>query len=92
MSGDTEASTTVPGASAFSSDDQAVLQRSVQDSSHCRLTIGNDQDLENVFEIQRCTKWIKDQNLKAVTLQFPDSLLEFAPQVASKLQKAIGER
>jgi len=76
---------------AFSSDDKSVLER------HCRLeenlvTVDNDDDLDRVFEVDRCAAWIQEKQLESVTLQFPDSLLQFAPQVASRLQAKTSKK
>ena len=75
----------------FSTDDQLVLTRGVEEALG-QVSVEGDADLRSVFEIDRCVKWIEEKDLKAVTLQFPDSLLKFAPTVAAILQDRLGKR
>ena len=46
--------------------------------------------IKEVFEVERCTAWIKRNGLSKTTLQFPDSLLKYAPTVALQIEREIG--
>ena len=71
---------------AFSTDDSIVIQRSV--NTECNYV---DQDVLESFEIQRCVDWIQSQpKLEKVALQFPDSLLQYAPDVVASIEHHIG--
>eukprot|EP00088_Acartia_fossae_P006701 TRINITY_DN1308_c0_g1_i2.p1 TRINITY_DN1308_c0_g1~~TRINITY_DN1308_c0_g1_i2.p1 ORF type:complete len:496 (+),score=65.14 TRINITY_DN1308_c0_g1_i2:61-1488(+) len=48
----------------------------------------DNEDIESVFELDRCEGWIKEKDLQRVALQFPDYLLKNAPAVA----KGLGTR
>ncbi len=79
---------------SLSSSDKEVIERSVDVSDiDADLSVGvTDANLEDVFEIDRCLKWASEKRLEKVTLQFPDSLLSYAPNVAGILQKKSGMR
>lgn len=77
------------GTGGFSTNDQLVFEREINSQTD-ELKINNEDDLRSVFELDRCVKWIKDNHLSSVSLQFPDSLLQFAPQVASNIQNHLG--
>ena len=77
----------------FSSDDKTVLERTTNSQGPpAGLTIKDDEQLFDTFELNRCVKWIKDNQMMSVTLQFPDSLLQFAPAVAKRIQEEVGDR
>ena len=64
-----------------------------------KTEIGNGEDdlissqrLEEVFELERCSSWVKEKGLNNVALQFPDGLLRHAPKVALHLEKELGQR
>ncbi|ROT64884.1 putative diphthamide biosynthesis protein 2-like [Penaeus vannamei] len=48
------------------------------------------QNLEEVYEVSRCVRWIQDGGYKKVGLQFPDELIVDAPAVARALSTALG--
>ena len=75
------------GAGGFSTNDKLVLEREVDCPNEDVLA---SDDLASVFELDRCVKWIKDNQLSSVTLQFPDSLIRYAPHVASHIQARLG--
>ena len=73
---------------AFSTDDSNVIQRRIaDDNSEIKIT-----DIEKSFEIQRCVAWIQEKLLEKVALQFPDCLLQYAPEVVSLIEARIGNR
>ena len=37
--------------------------------------------VEEMFEVDRCLEWAAEKSLTRITLQFPDSLMAFAPKV-----------
>lgn len=73
---------------ALSSDDRSVIERSI--STETMLIEG--QKFEDVFEVEKCVKWIQDNRLENVTLQFPDELLPFSAQVALSIEAQVGKR
>ena len=80
---------------ALSSSDAAVVERSVDvDPSQAPLLLPHDSDdaLDVVFELPRCAAWIQSEALTAPCVQFPDELLQWAPKVATALEKATGKR
>ena len=44
------------------------------------------EQVDSVYELDRCQQWISSQSLSRVALQFPDSLLQDAHTVTSHLQ------
>ena len=50
----------------------------------------NEEKIREVFEVDRCASWIKDNSLRNVTLQFPDNLLHYAPIITRHIEKEIG--
>ena len=75
---------------ALSSDDKSVVERKIVGSSN--LPNLEDQNLEQVFEVERCIKWIQENDLQNVTLQFPDELLPCSAKVALEMEEKIGHR
>eukprot|EP00095_Tigriopus_kingsejongensis_P001355 maker-scaffold1322_size48131-snap-gene-0.12 protein:Tk01355 transcript:maker-scaffold1322_size48131-snap-gene-0.12-mRNA-1 annotation:"hypothetical protein BRAFLDRAFT_225211" len=78
---------------ALNSSEEAVLSREV-DGDHVdevEAALSNSS-LATVFELARCEAWIREHQFQRVTLQFPDSLLQWAPQVAQALEVQLGQR
>ena len=75
---------------ALSSDDKSVVERKIGEKSI--LPHFGGENIELVFEVERCIKWIKENDLLNVTLQFPDELLPFSAQVALEIEEKIGHR
>lgn len=71
----------------FSSDDKAAIEKQLEDDTTLII-----EDLEASFEVDRCAQWIKDNACKIVALQFPDSLMSYAPSVASAIESRIDQR
>ena len=86
MSGSGEPSTTA----AFYSNEETVIKREISDSADAHTE--RFDDVQAVFEVDRCEKWIREKNLKKVALQFPDSLLPYSSAVASQLEDRLGQR
>ena len=76
---------------ALSSDDKSVVERKIGEKS-ILPQFGGGENVELVFEVERCIKWIKENDLQNVTLQFPDELLPFSAQVVLKIEEKIGHR
>lgn len=49
-------------------------------------------NIENIYEIQKCVKWITTNNFKKVCLQFPDDLLLDSVSVALCIEKYIDRK
>ncbi|XP_050305698.1 2-(3-amino-3-carboxypropyl)histidine synthase subunit 2 [Anthonomus grandis grandis] len=47
--------------------------------------------LDEIYDIQKCVAWIKENNFLKVCLQFPDHLLPDSSDVALKLQQLLGQ-
>ena len=75
---------------ALSSDDKSVVERKIAEKPI--LSHFGGENVELVFEVERCIKWIKENDLQNVTLQFPDELLPFSAQVALEIDEKIGHR
>ena len=75
---------------ALSSDDRSVIERQIVDNN---VTTDIDVDkIVDVFEVERCVEWIRENDLQNVTLQFPDELLSFSAKVALQIECQIGHR
>ena len=70
---------------SLSSHEEDALYRVVD--SHDSFYIPTGVAIDELFEIDRSLKWIEEKCLSRVTLQFPDSLLSYAPKVAEKLRR-----
>lgn len=73
---------------AFSSSDQAAIDRTVE------LSVGDlapteDSELEFKYEIQRCISWICKNDYKKVALQFPDEMLVDSVPVTLAIQAGV---
>ena len=53
------------------------------------LNIKSGETISELFEIERSHRWIEEMCLRKVTLQFPDSLLSYAPKVVESLQRRL---
>ena len=73
----------------FSSNDKTVIDREVETTDTDKI---QEDDLSEVFEISRCVQWVKDQGLKKVALQFPDSLMQYSPRVAQLIENDLSEK
>jgi len=75
-------------ATAFSSPDQIVQVAPGVDNAQPNL---DPEQLEEVFEIERCQTWVNENDYSRVCLQFPDHLLHEAAPVARALQQRLGQ-
>jgi len=73
---------------ALSSDDRSVIERRIVDN----VTDIEVDKINDVFEVERCVDWIRENDLQNVTLQFPDELLSFSAKVALQIEFKIGHR
>ena len=73
---------------ALSSDDRSVIERQIADD----VTDIEVDKIDDVFEVERCVNWIRENDLQNVTLQFPDELLSFSAKVALDIENKIGHR
>ncbi|XP_018329150.1 2-(3-amino-3-carboxypropyl)histidine synthase subunit 2-like [Agrilus planipennis] len=72
---------------AFFSNEAVSLDKTVNTSSV--LTTKSDE-IESVYDIEKCTNWIKENNFKNVCLQFPDFLLPDSVQISILLESLLG--
>lgn len=73
---------------AFSSSDQAAIDRTVE------LSVGDlapteETQLEFKYEIQRCISWVCKNDYKKVALQFPDEMLVDSVPVTLAIQAGV---
>ncbi|KAL0122575.1 hypothetical protein PUN28_007344 [Cardiocondyla obscurior] len=54
------------------------------------VEVTNSQD--NPYDVEKCTCWIRTNNLKQVCLQFPDNLLPDSVKIALRLEKNLGQK
>ncbi|XP_039258184.2 2-(3-amino-3-carboxypropyl)histidine synthase subunit 2-like [Styela clava] len=71
--------------SAYYSNEEATIQRET-DVHVADLVATPAEKLNEIYEIERCVKYIKEKKCKKVSLQFPDSLLVDASNVAKQLE------
>uniref|UniRef100_A0A0N4ZS82 2-(3-amino-3-carboxypropyl)histidine synthase subunit 2 n=1 Tax=Parastrongyloides trichosuri TaxID=131310 RepID=A0A0N4ZS82_PARTI len=74
------------------SDDNVIDQKVLLDTESKFLNILKSlstNDIKNFFEIDKCIKWIVQNNFKRISLQFPDSYLCFASFVVQEIEKEI---
>lgn len=71
----------------FSTDESISLNKNIE--LNVSLANTSSKDLENLYEINKCCNWIKENNFRTVCLQFPDHLLPDSTEVASKLQELL---
>eukprot|EP00039_Didymoeca_costata_P024010 m.8981 g.8981 ORF g.8981 m.8981 type:complete len:567 (-) comp3986_c0_seq2:183-1883(-) len=69
--------------SAFSSNEEEVIKRSVSSES-CQED--EEINIEEVYELERCAAYIISHAMKEVALQFPDFLLKHSTMVADELR------
>ena len=72
---------------AFSSSDEAAIDRSVQTQTEIQI-----QDVHACFEVERCVQWIQQNKFKTVTLQFPDALMRYSPRVSRLIEDGVGQK
>ncbi len=75
---------------ALNSSERDAIERTVDVEGDSGIPQG-DLDVETVFEVRRCAEWIRDRGLKRVALQFPDSLLRHAPEVAGAMERRLDD-
>ena len=71
---------------SMSSRDQPQLTRG-QECLHQEVTA--EEDIAEVYELERCVDWIRRSGYKKVALQFPDYLLSQAPTVCQCLRERL---
>ena len=73
---------------ALSSDDRSVIERKIESESS---NLSNES-FEQIFEVERCVGWVRENNVENVTLQFPDELLPFSAKVALAIESQVQKR
>ena len=76
---------------ALSSNDQIAIEKKVIVQGHDDDLV-TDQNLDEVFEIDRCLKWVQESDVKQIALQFPDGLLSFAPKIVTSLNSKAPDK
>ncbi|ORX92879.1 diphthamide biosynthesis protein [Basidiobolus meristosporus CBS 931.73] len=82
-------STTLSGPATFADDGSSVIERTLE--VHSKSLVSGQQELQEVYEVQRCVKVILEGGYHRVALQFSDDLLSDAADVASTLRKLTGQ-
>ncbi|XP_062619989.1 2-(3-amino-3-carboxypropyl)histidine synthase subunit 2-like [Saccostrea cucullata] len=76
--------------SAFSTADEIVIQRKIDAAKLQSSTASSD--IEDVYEIPRCAKWITSNGFERVALQFPDKIMRDAARVAESLERETNKK
>ncbi|XP_061191855.1 2-(3-amino-3-carboxypropyl)histidine synthase subunit 2-like [Saccostrea echinata] len=71
--------------SAFSTADEIVIQRKI-DATKLHSSTARSE-IEDVYEIPRCARWITSNSYERVALQFPDKIMRDAARVAERLEE-----
>ncbi|KAF8853603.1 diphthamide biosynthesis protein, partial [Acephala macrosclerotiorum] len=51
----------------------------------------SDEELWNIYELERTAREIRDGGYRRVALQFPDGMLKDAPRISQALEKEVGK-
>ncbi|KAF2880158.1 hypothetical protein ILUMI_26021 [Ignelater luminosus] len=73
----------------FSTNESNAFEKKIDNSTEILHT--SQENIDFVYEIDRCTKWIRSNNFQKVCLQFPDFLLPDSTEVAQRLQLALNQ-
>ncbi|GLV36925.1 Diphthamide biosynthesis 2 [Carabus blaptoides fortunei] len=73
--------------SQFSTNEAVSLEKRIEFSSEISKT--KAEDVNNVYEVDKCAKWILENDYKKVCLQFPDYLLPDSAKVVRHLEDII---
>ena len=73
----------------FSSSEQTAIDRQVDAADVDYVHVEN---VSEVFDVDRCVQWIKENNLERVALQFPDHLISYSPIVAQSIEHNLEQR
>ncbi|KAL1435331.1 hypothetical protein MTO96_011064 [Rhipicephalus appendiculatus] len=74
---------------AFSSSDQAAIDRTVDLSADDVKPAADDSELEFKYEVKRAVAWICENGFRKVALQFPDEMLVDSVSVTLALQASV---
>ncbi|VEN44739.1 unnamed protein product [Callosobruchus maculatus] len=74
---------------SFSSNEAVSLEKTVNNEQKPVETA--IENIDSVYEIEKCTQWIKIHDFHKVCLQFPNYLLPDSSEVASRLEDKLGE-
>ncbi|XP_037528856.1 2-(3-amino-3-carboxypropyl)histidine synthase subunit 2 [Rhipicephalus sanguineus] len=74
---------------AFSSSDQAAIDRTVDLSTDDVKPAADDSELEFKYEVKRSVAWICENGFRKVALQFPDEMLVDSVSVTLALQASV---
>ncbi|KAH6940787.1 hypothetical protein HPB50_006735 [Hyalomma asiaticum] len=74
---------------AFSSSDQAAIDRSVDVSADDVKPVTGGSELEFKYEVKRAASWICESGFRKVALQFPDEMLVDSVNVTLALQASV---
>ncbi|KAK9695027.1 Diphthamide biosynthesis protein 2, variant 2 [Basidiobolus ranarum] len=82
-------SNTLSGPATFADDGSSVIERTLEVSS--KSLVSGREELDEVYEIQRCVNAIINGGYQRVALQFSDELLSDSADVASALRKRTNQ-
>lgn len=74
---------------AFSSSDQAAIDRTVVLSAEDVKPAADDRQIECQYEVKRTVAWICENGFKKVALQFPDGMLVNSVSITLALQASV---
>ena len=85
-----EKGTSIMSVAMSSKDGPELGDTSAADIMTQGVTITPDDEIEAVYELERCRAWIQHESLTKVALQFPDHLLPDSALVIARLQARVG--
>ncbi|XP_060081378.1 2-(3-amino-3-carboxypropyl)histidine synthase subunit 2-like [Ylistrum balloti] len=74
-------------AAFFTADEVSLERKADVDVETCTSTAATE--IDEVYEVNKCIRWIQQRNLQRVALQFPDELMCDAVSVTSAISKAV---
>ncbi|GJQ85951.1 hypothetical protein Trydic_g21799 [Trypoxylus dichotomus] len=73
----------------FSSNPTVSIEKSIDTSQIPKES--SPEDINRIYELDNIEQWIRENDYKKVCLQFPDYLLPDSSEIATRLQKRLGQ-
>ncbi|ODM98356.1 Diphthamide biosynthesis protein 2 [Orchesella cincta] len=77
---------------AITGDGRAAIEKTISVVESDIFTSITDDMLEGVFELEKCTNWVKENDFQRICLQFPDEYLTYSPKIVEYLSEQTGKR
>ncbi|CAL8103254.1 unnamed protein product [Orchesella dallaii] len=82
---------TVSG-TAITGDGRATIEKTISVVESDIFTSITEDMLESVFELEKCTNWVKENDFQRICLQFPDEYLTHSPKIVEYMSAITGKR